>query len=250
MSLSSIKVLSFNIHKGFSLGSGEFSLHRMKECLQSTGADVVFLQEVLGRHDRHAKKVEGWPKAPQFEFLADQVWDHFTYGQNAVYAEGHHGNAILSKYPIEFWENEDVSLNRFERRGILHARVRDPQSGKSVDLVTLHLNLFEWHRREQLSRLVERLKKTVPQSSPLLIAGDFNDWKGLASQILGPALGVVETFELLHGDHARTFPSWFPLLKLDRIYSRGLEPRSVKVLEGPMWRGLSDHVPLFAEFAW
>jgi endonuclease/exonuclease/phosphatase family metal-dependent hydrolase len=129
-------------------------------------------------------------------------------------------------------------------------RVRDPEWNKSVDLVTVHLNLIEADRRAQIEKLVARLTKTIAPEAPLLIAGDFNDWRGQASRVLGPKLGMVEVHELLHGRLARTFPSWLPLLRLDRIYSRGLEPKSVEVLRARKWRGLSDHLPLFAEFAW
>lgn len=45
----------------------------------------------------------------------------------------------------------------------------------------------------------------------------------------------------------RTFPSAFPLLRLDRIYQRGFAVRSAKVLRGRPWSQLSDHAPIFAE---
>ena len=78
--------------------------------LGDDGADVVFLQEVLGTHSRHQKKVDNWPEAPHYEFLADTMWPQFAYGRNAVYPRGHHGNAVLSKFPIVHHRNHDVSV--------------------------------------------------------------------------------------------------------------------------------------------
>ncbi|MDO9195055.1 MAG: EEP domain-containing protein, partial [Rhodoferax sp.] len=42
----SIKVLTVNIHKGFSFFNRKFILHELREAIRSVGADVVFLQEV------------------------------------------------------------------------------------------------------------------------------------------------------------------------------------------------------------
>jgi endonuclease/exonuclease/phosphatase family metal-dependent hydrolase len=41
-----IKVLSYNIHKGFSPSNRRFVLQGIREGIRSTGADVVFLQEL------------------------------------------------------------------------------------------------------------------------------------------------------------------------------------------------------------
>ena len=68
-----LRILSYNIHKGFSVGNTRFVLREMKEGIRKVGADLVFLQEVLGEHQRHAETVDGWPDASQFEFLADEV---------------------------------------------------------------------------------------------------------------------------------------------------------------------------------
>ena len=62
--------------------------------------DVIFLQEVLGHHEVHKKRVNSWPEQSQFEYLAHELWPHFAYGKNAVYTDGHHGNAILESIPL------------------------------------------------------------------------------------------------------------------------------------------------------
>jgi endonuclease/exonuclease/phosphatase family metal-dependent hydrolase len=70
--------------------------------------------------DRHASRHSNWPSMSQYEFLADSMWSDFAYGRNAVYPDGHHGNALLSKYPIRHHRNLDVSITGPERRGLLH----------------------------------------------------------------------------------------------------------------------------------
>ncbi|PIS11989.1 MAG: hypothetical protein COT73_00920, partial [Bdellovibrio sp. CG10_big_fil_rev_8_21_14_0_10_47_8] len=107
-----IRVLSYNIHKGFSFSGWDFTLHTIKQALQETKADIVLLQEVVGENHQLRKAVPQWPTEAQFEFLADTVWPHYSYGKNAVFSLSHHGNAILSRFPIIKEENINISTNR------------------------------------------------------------------------------------------------------------------------------------------
>jgi endonuclease/exonuclease/phosphatase family metal-dependent hydrolase len=241
-----LRVLSYNIHKGFSAGSRTFILGRIREAIRFVRADLVFLQEVLGQHEGFARRVREWPPEAQFDFMAANLWPHVAYGRNAVYTDGHHGNAILSRYPIIRLENIDVSTSRLEKRGLLHAVLDLPSLGKPLHAICLHLGLFEGDRRHQLERLASRIDEQVPHDEPLVVAGDFNDWRERASHALARSAGLVEIFERLHGRHARTFPTMFPFLRLDRIYFRGLRPLEASRLAGGHWRSLSDHAAVFA----
>ena len=63
----------------------------------------------------------------------------------------------------------------------------------------------------------------MPEDAPLIIAGDFNDWRRKGDRILTDKLGVYEVFEEVKGRPARTFPSVLPMFRLDRIYARELD---------------------------
>ena len=69
-----------------------------------------------------------------------------------------------------------------------------------------------------------------------------------AEQHLHSDLGLKELFVHMHGRHALTFPVWRPLLPVDRIYFRGLNPAACRRLSAGPWRELSDHAALFGEF--
>lgn len=247
-----LRILSYNIHKGFTLGNRRFVLKRIRDAIRSVSPDVVFLQEVLGQHETHRQRILEWPEASQFEYLADEIWPHFAYGKNAVYTSGHHGNAILSKFPFTFHENIDVSTNRLEKRGLLHGIVQLPdESGRAarpLHVICVHLGLLEAERMKQIQRLCDRIDSHVPHREPLLIGGDFNDWMSRASAPLRQRLEVEEAFQSLHGAHARTFPSWLPALPLDRLYYRGMRPLQAKRLSRAPWNELSDHTALYVEF--
>lgn len=242
-----LRILSYNIHKGFSPSNSKFLLSQIREAIRLVKADIVFLQEVVGENLEHSSAISNWPAQSQFEFLADEVWPHFAYGKNAVYQDGHHGNAILCKYPIVEWENEDVSTNAMEQRGLLHAVIEIPETGRKIDCVCVHLNLLHSGRAIQLERLSARMSRFENTGRPLVIAGDFNDWTTKSSDILLEKIQCHELFLTLYGAHARTFPSFLPLLKLDRIYFRGLEGLDGQVLTGSPWNRLSDHGALFGE---
>lgn len=244
-----LHVLSYNIHKGFSASTFRYVLAAIKQSIRQSHADLIFLQEVRGRHDRHDHRHGRQPPISQLEYLADQAWPHQAYGKNAIYARGHHGNAILSKHPLLGVGNLDVSTGRLQKRGLLHARIAFPDRPCPLHAVCLHLDLFESGRRTQVERLCRLIVDTVPPQAPLIVAGDFNDWRGLVSEVLQKRLGLREVFQCLHGDHARTFPSFSPVLRLDRIYIRGLEIRGARVLTRAPWNRLSDHAPLFSELA-
>ena len=95
----SFRVLTVNTHKGLTFFNRKFILHELREAVRSVSAEVVFLQEVQGLHDRHHLRFANWTETPHHEFLADTVWPEVAYGRNAVYPNGHHGNAVLARDP-------------------------------------------------------------------------------------------------------------------------------------------------------
>lgn len=244
----SLKILTYNIHKGFSMGPKRFVLHQMKDALIQTGADLVFLQEIHGEQLEHEEKIEQWPAGSQFEFLADQIWQHYAYGKNAIYKEGHHGNAILSKYPFHLWENIDVAIHKRASRSLLHGVISIPETQIKLHVICIHLGLFRVERDQQLMTLCERIESHVPKNEPLIIAGDFNDWRSHAQSPLEIDMQLKEVFKILTGEYAKTFPAIKPALAVDRIYYRNLHLKSGHRLTGGPWDDLSDHVPLMAEF--
>jgi endonuclease/exonuclease/phosphatase family metal-dependent hydrolase len=239
-----LHVASYNIHKGFSHFNRRLVVHEVRERLHSLGADVVFLQEVLGNHEQHAGRHAHWPVQPQHEFLAGGVWTEFAYGKNAVYDGGHHGNAILSRFPILSWENQDISAHAFESRGLLHCELDVPGFAEPVHALCVHLGLTERGRRRQLVWLTERIREMVPESAPVIIAGDFNDWRIRAGRYIANELALSEVFEFKHGRPARSFPSVLPFLHLDRIYVRGFHIEAAHVHAGHPWHRISDHAAL------
>jgi endonuclease/exonuclease/phosphatase family metal-dependent hydrolase len=262
-----IRVATYNIHKGVSAIRSQPRVHALKQAISKFEADVVFLQEVQGRHDRNAAQFgleslghRHWPVASQHEFFAGES-HHSAYGMNAVYDHGHHGNALLSAFPIANSRNHDVSDHKYEQRGILHC-VLNTERGL-VHCYVVHLGLFEAGRRRQTQALISAVRESAPNGEPVIIAGDFNDWRNTLGAELRNALGVVEAFDQVGGNSAldeimrtlrrkssvnpaRTFPSALPFFRLDRIYVRGFKVDAAEVMHGSLWAKLSDHAPIVA----
>ena len=271
-----IRVATYNIHKGLHRsffdwlvgGNGlkkQVRIHQLAEQLRPLHVDVLCLQEVQGRHDRHAIRYADWPPQGQHDVLSQTLEMQAVYGKNADYLHGDHGNACLSRWPFLESQNYRLSDHALEQRGMLHS-VLDVQ-GIAVHCFVVHFGLFAISRRRQLQALINEVMRSVPKAAPLLIAGDFNDWTNRLSATLYDRLGVMDVYhtqaarpwdDLSRGvrQHfklqplqrvARTFPSALPWLRLDRIYQRGFAVQTVQVLAGPQWARLSDHAPLLAD---
>lgn len=242
-----VSVLTVNTHKGFTFFNRRFILHELREAVRKAAPDIVFLQEVLGEHQLHAQRFEQWPATSHYEFMADSIWGEFAYGRNAVYPHGHHGNALLSKYPIVRYDNRDVSVGTQEKRGLLHCVLQPPDMTRPIHAISVHLGLRESHRAQQIDLLCQLLESEIDAGDPVVIAGDFNDWRLKAHRALSRIEGLHEVFADAHGVPARTFPARLPWLRLDRIYVRHAAASHPTIMPRKPWSYLSDHAPLAAE---
>ena len=116
-------------------------------------------------------------------------------------------------------------------------------------MICVHLGLAEAHRQQQLDLLCQITHSEMPADAPLIVAGDFNDWRRRANDMLWKEAGLREIFVNAYGEPAKTFPAIFPVLALDRIYVRGLSVYHAQVHHGHPWSRISDHAMLTARLA-
>lgn len=225
-----IKVLSFNIHKGIGWRRGHSTLALLHEQIHLLNPDLIFFQEIRGR---------------QAESFIQVSRPHHAYGQNVVHSQGHYGNAIVTRFPILYSENFNLTSHRFEKRGLLHTIVKLPND-RQLHLLCVHLGLFRIGRIKQLDIIVNHIVKNIPENEPIILGGDFNDWSSSATTPLIKELALHEAFLAVQGSYAKTFPAWSPLLKLDRIYCRGFHVISAERKNDKSWRKLSDHLAIDA----
>lgn len=196
--MSVVRVVSYNIHKGRSALGRRESLNELRLGLYGLRPDLVFLQEVQGRNEAASMLDQ------QHESLGAALHLNVAYGRNAIRQRTDHGNALLSRFPILSFENQDISDHRLEQRGVLHARV--DIGGTEVHCFVVHLGLFAGSRERQILALAARIRAQVPDDSPLLVAGDFNDWGNRLAPLFVRQLGLYEVFSYAPRSHGGELP--------------------------------------------
>ncbi|MDP2805696.1 MAG: endonuclease/exonuclease/phosphatase family protein, partial [Gallionellaceae bacterium] len=147
------------------------------------------------------------------------------------------------------WSNSDISAHRFESRGLLHCKLKLYNKNNELHCICVHLGLSTRGRNFQFNALVKHIQQHVPADEPLIIAGDFNDWNNRAHLQLAKELDLHEVFESWGGALARSYPVGFPVLRLDRIYVRGLSVKDAKLHAKAPWNKISDHAALSAHLS-
>jgi endonuclease/exonuclease/phosphatase family metal-dependent hydrolase len=233
------KILTYNVHRGRSAFRKRDICAEVARVIDFRGADAVCLQEVWKDDGFAAHRLE--------PHLCPGRWPHRIFETTARFRQGHQGNALVSSTPIRQWSAFDISVPSREARGMLHAVIELP-SGRSVHVFNVHFGLKDWERRAQLSLLGDYIHYETAPDEPLFVLGDFNDWRGELSELLAAEFGLAEVLRRPNGGHVRTFPSFLPLLSLDRIYYRNAELREAHVVRDRSLLKLSDHLPVEAEF--
>lgn len=233
----SVQVASYNIH-GCIGRDGRFDLERIAAVIGEIGADVVGLQEVGDVHGRT-------PVDDQARALADATGMHLIYAPNLSAGARQYGNAILTRLPLSGSRTYDLSVAGREPRGCVRADL-ELGGGAQVHVFNLHLGLSFQERRRQAARLLsDDILRDATLDFPAVVVGDFNFWlPGPVPRLLRSALLDVGA---ALGRTLPTYPSGWPVLRLDRIYlGPGLLPRSLKVHRSPRAEQASDHLPVVA----
>ncbi len=236
-----MRIVSYNVHAAVGI-DGMRSEQRVAEVLAECAPDVVALQE-LDCARRRSKGVDqaaciaAWLEMeshfhPAYEFRTEKF-----------------GDAILSRHPMRLVRAGALPGRSCwppgERRGALWVEIQ--AEGALWQVFNTHFGLGRSERQVQAKALAgpDWVGRTTPES-PTVICGDFNS----------PPGGVVHGYlsarwrEVVPVDPGKTFPSRYPLVRLDHFFARGrIELRGAHVHQSALSRVASDHLPLVAEFA-
>jgi endonuclease/exonuclease/phosphatase family metal-dependent hydrolase len=150
---------------------------------------------------------------------------------------GHYGNAILTRLPVESQLSVPIGIDGREPRGVLQAVLR--AGDESVSVINTHLGLRDHERRIQIVRVAALIGEC--NASRSIVLGDFNEWTWRAAA-LAPIVSHMGRQASL-----RTFPSWWPLFALDRIWARApARIVTLEVVRTALTRRASDHLPIRA----
>lgn len=222
-----VRILTWNIHG--SLGRNpRFNLSRVVELIDRWDPHVVALQEVDSRRDNDSG-------INPFDFLQRELGEHGIGAKSIITDDGDYGQMLISRWPMSDTVVHDLSYPEREPRRAI-ASVINTSDGP-LRLVATHLGLSIHERRSQAKTLLDI---AGTESATTIVTGDFNDWfwVGSVRNALSQALPGRTRF--------RTFPSFFPLLRLDRIYCRPQEAL-VRSFTDREARHISDHLPVIAD---
>jgi endonuclease/exonuclease/phosphatase family metal-dependent hydrolase len=164
-----------------------------------------------------------------------------------------YGNAILSRHPVRFWENNPFGSATLGEKGFLYAEV--DVGGQALPLLNLHLDFRSRARRIlQVEQVLEYLRQRPHpnqaghQLLAPVICGDFNTHSrrvGDAVRHLFEALLTRHDYAIWPHPRARTFPAHLPSRTLDFI----LLPHPYRAVHCEVLKVfLSDHRPVLLEF--
>ena len=235
--LPALRVATYNIHGCVGLDR-RYDPDRIAAVLREIDADILCLQEV------EARGVHS-PNGGQASYLAEAT-NRSVIVSVAARGRGRFANAILTRFPPLATRVIDLAVPGYEPRGAIDVDL--PIDDRILRVMATHFGLHAGERRLQANRLIAALGEPTasrPIPHAVLLVGDLNEWRGRA--------GGVRALDRCFGPSAapRTFPSWMPVLPLDRIYAFGPAIlRDVHVYRSPLARLASDHLPLVGTLWW
>ncbi len=229
MNTSTLRLMTWNIHGGIGTDR-RYALERITEVIDRHNADIVALQEVDSR------RLLAGSRSP-FETLREAVGEHGIEAKSISTADGDYGQMLLSRCPFDRSEVHDITHGNREPRRAIETEVHC--GNHKLRVVATHFGLSLAERRTQARRLVAIARQ---HDTATVMLGDFNDWFWPGS------LRDAFRHELPGRTRHATFPSWCPILRLDRIFCwppqillRSFVDRSA--------RRASDHLPVIADIA-
>ena len=234
-----IRVVTYNIHTCVGV-DGRYDPSRIVGVLRDIDADIACLQEVGARRgiERHSD---------QWAYLGEATGCRVILGTGIRQHRGRFGNAILTRFPVLAARSIDLTVRGHEPRGAIDADLLI--ADRVLRVIATHFGLRAAERRLQANRLMNLLSETSTASrrgaDAVLLMGDLNEWRGRS--------GAIRALDRRLGPSAaeRTFPSWMPVLALDRIYAEGPAVlHEVAVYRSPLARLASDHLPLVGTLFW
>jgi endonuclease/exonuclease/phosphatase family metal-dependent hydrolase len=236
--MSLLRFLCFNIHGGYDR-YGRRDLKRVHTLMDRYNIDIGVFQEMETRPSRGGTSED-------IDLLAGQDRPYHLPGPTLKEGLGWYGNLLVSRYPIirarvHDLENKPV----MEPRNALDALIETPY--RTIRVIGTHLSLssvVRWGELNNLMKLADKadVKNYETEKPPVFFMGDINEWRW-PWKLLQHLDNIMTPVPC-----GKTFPSFFPLFRLDRVWCDGPSIKaSARVLKDPDVCYLSDHLPVLVE---
>jgi len=233
-----MRLLTYNIHKGYGIDL-RYRLDRIIAVIAAEDADLICLQEV--DFNVHRSDYDDQPALLARELGAAAR----LYQLNVPHREGGYGNLMLTRWPLRRHHHVCLRLKERKPRGAQLAVVETPQG--PLHLVNWHLGLVEKERRWQANHLLGHHLFQEQLHLPTVIAGDSNDWRNSLARHSFARHRFVQASH--PAGEFRSFPAFLAMAALDKVFYRGsLQVLTARIVQTPLARRASDHLPLVVDF--
>lgn len=229
--------MTYNVHSCRG-ADGRADPARIAEVIARCEPDIVALQEVDAGRARSGR-------IDQAAMIASHLRMDPHFHPALHLEEEKYGDAILTALPSRLVKAGPLP-SVGEPRGAIWVSV--DVGGAQLQVVNTHLGLRRGERMLQVAALLGPgwLGSAECREAPVVLLGDFN---AVASSAAYRSL--ARNLRDVHAQAARnpgaTFPSRFPLLRLDHIFAgEGIEAVAAEVRSDMLARSASDHLPLVA----
>lgn len=207
---------TYNIHYGYD-EPWRYSLEDQARTIESSGADVVALQEVdTGRITSYG--------------VDDALWLSRRLGMEVIYlptVEQLTGIALLSCFPIEASQTR-LLTSQLEQTGIIRARLRVGSS--ALDAYAVWMGLTPEERAAQLTDALAFIAE-ADVDTPAVWGGDFNSTPDSPVHARIAGAGFLDSFVELGLEPAPTYPADASRRRIDFVWLRGLAPVDGEVMD-------------------
>ncbi len=234
-SVRRLKILSYNVHSCIGTDK-KLDPARIADVIAGLEPDIIGLQEL----DVRRKRSGGIDQA---HVIASLLKMDFHFHPALKVEDEHYGDAILTAFPLRLIK-ADALPSYGEPRGAVWAEI--DIGGRALQVFNTHLGLFRRERVRQSSIITgpDWINHPDAIGKPRLLMGDFNSIPSSPAyrQLSGRMQDIgVETGKVA----SRTFPSRFPLLRLDHVFvADGPRIVTAEAISTPLTRLASDHLPL------
>lgn len=239
------RIMTFNVHL-WSDYKHKDNITEVLELIASSNADVIGLSEAVFRKDIAKTKIEEYFKDTEYKYFA---CCNPKFGINIV----------ISKYPIvtafvkALGQDPGMNLNRY---AILCRIALDEKTGKTIDIVMTHLDVYDESEKTRTEQIMKILEK--PDND--IVMGDFNslrkddyddqEWKKIEehnkSRNVESVFYVTDTMKINDFITDKINMSVWSMRRVDYIYINKKSPYElVKTFTIPTL--ISDHLPLVSD---
>ena len=233
--------MTYNVRRCTGI-DGRVSPERVAAVIAAAAPDVVALQEV----DVNRKRTN---HVDQPRRLAELTGMKAVFFPRLTDGAEQYGIAVLSKHPMDVVKSDGLPTQynppKKEKAGAIWVRIQF--EGKPLHFIATH---FDHHRKERLTHIRSLVGSSWVKDprcdGPLVLCGDLNTTH--RSDVYTQVRDVLNDAQERMGKYQKTWPSFFPLCRIDHIFvSKSVSVASIVSPRTIQTRLASDHLPLIAD---